>query len=258
MLPLVASAARSPAPGSLAGHVVIVTGATGGLGRASALACARAGAVTVLLGRKVRALEAVYDEIVALPDAEQPAIYPMNLEGATPRDHDELAATLERELGRLDGIIHAAAHFDGLQPLDQQRPEEWMRGQHINVTAPFLLMRSCALLLRAAPAAASVFVLDDLQRMGRSFWGSYGVAKHALAGMMSILHEENEHTNLRIHGLLPAPMRTILRRAAYYGEDTMALPLPDAAAGSAAWLLGPDAAHLRGKVLDLRPATAAQ
>lgn len=257
MLPLVPTGAQSPAPGSLAGHVVIVTGASGGLGRASALACARAGAAVVLLGRKVRALEALYDEVVALPDAAQPAIYPMNLEGATPRDHDELAATVGRELGRLDGVIHAAAHFDGLQPLDQQRPEEWMRAQHINVTAPFLLMRACMALLRDAPSASSVFVLDDMQRMGKSFWGSYGVAKHALAGMMSILHEESEHTSLRIHGLLPAPMRTVLRRAAYYGEDTMALPLPDAAADTAAWLLSTDAAPLRGKVLDLRPAAGA-
>lgn len=254
MLPLVSSAMQVPPPGSLAGHVVIVTGATGGLGRASALACARAGATVVLLGRKVRALEAIYDEIVSLGDTAQPAIYPMNLEGATPRDHDELAATLERELGRLDGIIHAAAHFDGLQPLDQMRPEEWLRTQHINVTAPFLLVRACMALLRAAPSAANVFVLDDVERMARPFWGGYGVAKHALAGMMAILHEENEHASLRIHGLLPAPMRTVLRRAAYYGEDTMALPLPDDAAATAAWLLTTEALPWRGKVLDLRPA----
>ena len=253
MLPLATIDGGEPpaATAALRDRVVLVTGATGGLGRATSLASAAAGATVVLLGRKVRALEALYDEIEK-HGGPQPAVYPMDLAGATPRDYVDLASSIERECGHLDGIVHAAAHFDGLQPFDQQKPEEWARTQQVNVTAPFQLTQACMPLLRDAADAAIVFVLDDPQRTGKAFWGGYGVAKHALAGLASIVHEETERSRVRTHALLPAPMRTVLRRAAYYGEDTLMHPLPDHAAGFAVWLLSPDAAAMRGKTLDLR------
>jgi NAD(P)-dependent dehydrogenase (short-subunit alcohol dehydrogenase family) len=241
----------APAAGSLRDRVVLVTGATGGLGRATSLAAASAGAILVLLGRKVRALEAVYDEIVAL-GAPTPALYPMDLTGATPKDYAELAAAIERELGRLDGLVHAAAQFDTLQPFEQQTPEEWTRTQQVNLTAPFLLTQACLPLLRRADDAAIVFVFDDVARVGKAFWGGYGVAKHALQGLASIVHQETESSSVRTHALLPGPMRTALRRAAYYGENTLEHPDPSFAASGIVCLLGPAASNLRGTVLDLR------
>jgi len=242
----------APQPDTLRERVVLVVGASGGLGRASALAAAQAGASVVLLGRKVRALEKLYDEIVAL-GAPTPAIYPLDLSGATPHDYAELAATLEREFGRLDGIVHAAAHFDGLRPAHDIAAEEWMRVLHVNLTAPFLLTQACLPLLQAARDSSVVFVLDDPQRMRKAYWGGYGAAKHALGGLASILHEESESSPLRVHALLPAPMRTGLRRTAYFGENTVALPSPDASARAIVYLLGADAQPARGRVLDLRP-----
>ena len=109
---------RTPAPDSLRDRVVLLTGAPGGLGRATAIAAAQAGATVILLGRKVRPLEALYDELEAL-GAPTPALYPLDMEGATPGDYADLAATLEREFGRLDGLAHCAAHFNTLQPLTQ-------------------------------------------------------------------------------------------------------------------------------------------
>jgi len=120
------------------------------------------------------------------------------------------------------------------------------------VTAPFQLTQACMSLLRKADDAAIVFVLDDPARMGKAFWGGYGVAKHAVAGLASIVHEETERSRVRTHALLPGPMRTVLRRAAYYGEDTLMHPEPDHAARYAVWLLGADGATMRGKTLDLR------
>ena len=253
MLPLatIEGGSVAAAADGLRDRVVLVTGATGGLGRATSLAAAAAGATVVLLGRKVRALEALYDEIER-QGGRQPAVYPMDLAGATPRDYADLAASIERECGRLDGIVHAAAHFDGLQPFDQQKPEEWTRTQQVNLTAPFQLTQACMTLLREADDAAIVFVLDDPMRMGKAFWGGYGVAKHAVAGLASIVHEETERSRVRTHALLPGPMRTVLRRAAYYGEDTLMHPEPDHAARYAVWLLGADGAAMRGKTLDLR------
>jgi NAD(P)-dependent dehydrogenase (short-subunit alcohol dehydrogenase family) len=240
----------APAADTLRGRVVLVTGATGGLGRPCVLAAAAAGATVVLSGRRVRALETVYDEVERI-GAPTPAIYPMDLLGATPKDHAELAATIERAFGRLDGIVHAAAHFDTLQPFEQQNPEEWARAQHVNVTAPFLLTSACMPLLRAAPDAAIVFVLDDLERVSRAYWGGYGVAKHALRGLASVVHEETDTSRVRTHAVLPGPMRTALRRAAYYGEDTMAQPDPAHAAAAVAALLAAPCG-MRGRILDLR------
>ena len=253
MLPLatIEGGSVAAAADGLRNRVVLVTGATGGLGRATSLAAAAAGATVVLLGRKVRALEALYDEIER-QGGRQPAVYPMDLAGATPRDYADLAASIERECGGLHGIVHAAAHFDGLQPFDQQKPEEWTRTQQVNLTAPFQLTQACMTLLREADDAAIVFVLDDPMRMGKAFWGGYGVAKHAVAGLASIVHEETERSRVRTHALLPGPMRTVLRRAAYYGEDTLMHPEPDHAARYAVWLLGADGAAMRGKTLDLR------
>ena len=239
----------TPQPDGLSGRIVLVTGATGGLGRAAALAATSAGAGVVLLGRKLRAVEKAYDELVAL-GAAKPAIYPLDLAGATPRDYADLADTIERECGRLDGIVHAAAHFDSLQPVADIAPQEWMRALHVNLSAPFLLTQACLPLLRQSADASVVFVLDDPERMGKAFWGGYGVAKHALAGLACILHEETENGPVRVHALLPAPMRTALRRAAYYGENTLALPLPDAAA--VVYLLSAAAMPARGRTLDLR------
>lgn len=247
--------ARLPAnwqapPGYLRERVVLIAGANGGLGRASALACACAGASVVLLGRRIARLEKVYDEIIALK-AAQPALYPLDLAGATPRDYAELAATIEREFGRLDGIVHAAAHFEGLQPASDIEADNWLRGMHVNVSAPFLLTQACLPLLREAKQAGVVFVLDDPARMGRAYWGVYGVAKQALAGLVTILRDEWESTPVRAHALLPAPMRTSLRAAAYLGENALDVPLPDAAANAVAYLLGDAGAEVPA-MLDLR------
>ena len=253
MLPLVRVADAVPDANALQGRVVIVSGANGGLGRGAALACARAGATVVLAGRKVRALEALYDEIEAL-GASQAAIYPIDFAGATPDDYEALAESIKQQCGRLDGIVHAAVQFDGLRPVEQVKPPDWVRTLHVDLGAPFLLTQACMPLLRAAQDSAVVFVLDDPARVGKAYWGAYGVAKFALAGLASILHEETENGPLRVHALLPAPMRTALRRMAYFGEDTLQHATPDEAGNAVAFLLGAGAAGLRGKTLDLRPA----
>ncbi len=235
----------------LKNRVVLVTGAAGGLGRAAALAIARAGATPVLLGRKVRTLEKLHDEVAAL-GAAQPAIHLLDLEGASPRDYEEMAEAIEREFGRLDGIVNAAAHFAGLQPAAAMEPLDWLRTLHVNLSAPFLLLQACQPLLGKAGDASVVFVLDDLDRVGRAHWGAYGVAKHALAGLVSILHQETESGPMRVHALLPPPLRTALRRTAYFGEDSLQLPLPEAVADAVVYLLSVEGASARGKVLDLR------
>ena len=197
----------------LAGRVVLVTGANGGLGSAAAQASASAGATVVLLGRKVAKLNRVYDAIAA--NGPEPLLYPLDLEGASADDYAELASRIEAELGRLDGLLHCAADFAGLTPLLQTDPAAFARAVHVNLTAPWWLTQALLPLLSRAPDAAVVFTVDDPERVGRAYWGGYGVAHHGLAGLVSTLHAELANSTVRVAGLRPGPMRTPLRARAY-------------------------------------------
>ncbi|WP_233841117.1 SDR family NAD(P)-dependent oxidoreductase [Dyella sp. 2HG41-7] len=243
----------SPAGNALAGRVVLVTGAYGGLGSAVVRAAARAGATVVMTGKRKRQLEKLYDAMISegLPE---PVIHPLDMEAATPSDYEALAEGLQRDLGRLDGIVHAAASFAGLMPMSMHKPDAWLRALHVNVSAPFALTQACLPLLTAAPDSAAIFVLDNPDLVMRAHWGAYGVSKAALERFVAILHDEHDTGAFRVHALLPAPMRTTLRRTAYFGEDTMQQPLPDATADAAVYLLSDEAAAMRGGVLDLRVA----
>lgn len=252
MMPLACADNLQPGVNALAGRVVLVTGAYGGLGRACALSCARAGATVVLAGRKVAALEALYDEIEQA-EVASPAIYPINLEGAAPQDYQAMVVALRIQCGRLDGVVHAAAHFDGLRPVAQIQPIDWLKHQQVGLNSPFLLTQACMSLLGEREDAAVVFVHEDPARTSKAYWGGYGVAKAGLAALASLFHEESESGPVRIHGLLPAPMRTALRRMAYFGENALDRELPERAGEAAAFLLTAQALAWRGKVLDLRP-----
>jgi len=245
-----------PGEQHLAGRVIVVTGAYGGLGSAVARAAARAGATVIITGKRKRQLEQLYDAMLAESLAE-PIIHPLDMEVATPRDYTAMAEGIERDFGRLDGIVHAATSFAGLTPLAMHKPDDWLRALHVNVSAPFALTQACMPLLQQAPDSAAVFVLDNPDLLVRAHWGAYGVSKAALERFVEILHQETDTSPLRVHALLPAPMRTAVRRQAYFGEDTNIHPLPDATAIAAVYLLSADGAPARGKILDLRPELSA-
>jgi NAD(P)-dependent dehydrogenase (short-subunit alcohol dehydrogenase family) len=236
---------------TLRDRVVLVTGACGGLGGAVARAAARAGATVVITDKRKRQLEQLYDAMLA-EGLSEPVIHPLDMEVATPREYEALAEGLERDFGRLDGIVHAAASFAGLTPIAMHKPDDWLRALHVNVSAPFALTQACMPLLLQAPDSAAVFVIDDPDLLQRAHWGGYGVSKAALERFVAILHQETDSGPLRTHALLPAPMRTQLRRLAYFGEDTMQRPLPDDAAAAAVYLLSAQGAVARGAILDLR------
>lgn len=201
---------------ALDGRVVLVAGAHGGLGAAASVACARAGATVVLLGRKVARLNRVYDAVAA--EGAEPLLYPLDLEGASADDYTELASRIESELGRLDGVLHCAAEFRGLTPLVHTDPAAFARAIHVNLTARWWLSQACLPLLMKAPDAALVFVVDALERTGGAYWGGYGVAQHGLAGLVGMLHAELANSPVRVAGLEPGPMRTPLRSRAFVDE----------------------------------------
>jgi NAD(P)-dependent dehydrogenase (short-subunit alcohol dehydrogenase family) len=245
-----ASQLPPPAADALAGRTILITGAHGALGEASARACAAAGAVVVLLGRRVPKLTRLYDALIAA-GAASPALYPLDLEGAGPDDYAQLAEAIERDCGGLDGVLHCAAEFKGLASIENSDPIDLLRALHVNLAAPLLLTRACLPLLRRRADAAVVFVLDDPARCSNAFWGGYGVAKRGLAGLLEILHAETEGSPIRVHGLQPGPMRTPLRARAWFAENPGEVTEAARYAPVCVHLLSAAGVAERGRVLEL-------
>jgi NAD(P)-dependent dehydrogenase (short-subunit alcohol dehydrogenase family) len=236
---------------ALRDRVILVTGAYGGLGEAAAKACARAGATVVLLGRKVPKLSRTYDTVKAL--GSLPALYPLDLAGADPADYEAMADTIAADLGGLHGVLHCAAEFTGLRPLEATPPEDFVRNLHVNLTAPWLLTQACLPLLRKAADSAVVFVTDDLARVNRAYWGTYGVAKAGLVGLMRILHDETDAGSVRVSALQPGPMRSNIRSRAYVEEAASRVPAPDRYANACVHLLSAAGIERRGQVVSVDP-----
>lgn len=241
----------APAADALAGRTVLVTGANGALGEAAARACAAAGARLVLLGRRVPKLNRLCDAIEA-SGAIAPQVYPLDLEGAGPDDYAQLADALQSECGGLDGVLHCAAEFKGLASIENGDPLDLLRALHVNLAAPLLLTRACLPLLRQRADAAVVFVLDDPARVGKAFWGGYGIAQHGLIGAISVLHDETEASPVRVHGLRPGPMRSALRAKAYFAENPGDVAEATAYAPACVQLLAAAGAGQRGRIVELR------
>lgn len=231
-------------------RVILVTGAHGGLGSAASRACARAGATVVLLGRRVPKLNRLHDAIAA--EASAPLLYPLDLEGATADDYAVLAGRIEGELGHLDGLLHCAAEFRGLTPLEHTDPANFARALHVNLTAPWWLTQACLPLLKQAGDSAVVFALDDLSRVANAFWGGYGVAQHGLAALLRMLARELANTPVRVSALQPGPMRTGLRAKAYVDDADRDARDPAAYAPACVELLSAAGAPHRGRILEVR------
>jgi len=236
-------------PELLASRVILVTGAGSGIGRAVSLAFARHGATVVLLGRTVRKLEAVYDEIVA-EGGPEPAIYPMDLLGAAAAHHQELGFKLDAEFGRLDGLLHNAGLLGALSPIEHYEGETWANVVQVNLNAAFLLTRACLPLLRHAPDASLVFTSSSVGRRGRAYWGAYAASKFAVEGLMQVLADELANTSVRANSLNPGRVRTAMRAAAYPGEDPSSVPAPEDIVSAYLFLMGPDSRGVTGRALD--------
>ncbi len=233
----------------LANRVILVTGAGDGIGRAAAHAFASHGATVILLGKTVPKLEETYDQLTKA-GSSTPAIIPLDLQGASEEHYRDLAATIEAEFGRLDGILHNAGLLGTLSPFEFIDSNEWEKLLKVNVTAPMLLTKALLPLLRRSADAAVVFTSSGVGRKGRAFWNGYAVSKFAVEGLMQVLADELEDSPVRVAAINPGATRTSMRAAAYPAEDSSTLPTPDALMPAYLFVMGPDGRAAHGQSID--------
>lgn len=238
--------AYAPAPDRLAGRVILVTGASDGIGRAVALALAAHGATVALHGRSLKKLEKVYDTIVAAGHPK-PALLPLDLEKAVAQDYDALVTGLEQEFGRLDGLLHNASLLVTRSPIEHYDVPTWCRVLHVNLTAAFVLTQVCLPLLQRSADASIVFTTSGVGQRGRAYWGAYAVSKFGTEGLAQVLaHEFEGNPKIRVNLINPGAVRTGIRALAYPAEDTTRLVTADQIVAPYLWLLGPDSAGISG------------
>lgn len=237
-------------PDLLAGRIIMVTGAGRGIGEAAAKAYAAHGATVLLLGKNEDNLNRVYDDIEAA-GYPRPAVIPFNLETALPHQYDELAAMIEREFGRLDGLLHNAAIVGPRTPLEQLSGDNFMRVMQVNVNAMFMLTSTLLPLLRLSADASIIFTSSSVGRKGRAYWGAYAVSKFATEGLMQVLADELDGTaSIRANSVNPGATRTDMRAKAYPGENPLVNPLPQDIMPVYLYLMGPDSAGINGQALN--------
>jgi NAD(P)-dependent dehydrogenase (short-subunit alcohol dehydrogenase family) len=210
-------------PPPLADRIVLVTGASRGIGRATALALARAGAHVVAVARTVGGLEELDDAIRAIGGAA--TLVPLDVKD-TP-GIARLAAALSARYGRLDVLVGNAGILGPLSPLDHVEPKAWDEALAVNVTANWHLIRALDPLLKRASAGRVVFVTSGIVARPRAYWGPYAISKAALEALARTYAAETASTAIRVNLFNPGATRTRMRASAMPGEDPAALKTPE-------------------------------
>ena len=231
-------------------RIILVTGASDGIGRALAVHAAGLGAQLILHGRNVRKLEKVYDEIESLKSAPRPSIAVMDLASADANSYKTLVESLSEEFGRLDGLVHNAGILGERYSIEQYDAALWQEVMHVNVTAAFALTQVCLPMLKVAPDPSVLFTSSGVGKTGKAFWGAYAVSKFATEGLSQVLASEHDPKILRVNCVNPGATRTAMRLAAYPAEDRGKLKRPEDILATYIYLLGPDSKGVSGESLD--------
>ncbi|WP_304176962.1 SDR family NAD(P)-dependent oxidoreductase [Phenylobacterium aquaticum] len=207
----------------LDGQIALVTGATRGIGRASALALAAAGAQIIATARTQGALEALDDEIKALT-GRSATLVPLDLTHGS--GIDQLGYAIHQRHGHLDLLVHAGAILGGLTPIAHIDTGVWDKIVATNLTSVYRLIRSTEPLLKAAPKGRALFLTTGRVERPKAFWGAYGATKAAMEHLVRTWADEIENTPVRAALIDPGAMRTGMRAEAMPGEDPLTLPEP--------------------------------
>jgi len=236
--------------GELKDKVILVTGANRGFGLAISMDLSKAGATVIMLGRDLGSLEYAYDAVV---DAgyKEPILYPLDLEGATPENYQELQDNVLEKFDKLDGLIHNAAILGAQMPIEQYDIKLWYSTLQINLSAPFMLTQFLIPALVKSEDARILFLSSSVGREARAYWGAYSVSKFGIEGFAKTLSEELEKTNITVNTVNPGKLRTEMRRTAYPAEDSSTVPMPEEKSAAIVYLLSNLSPKMNGEQLTI-------
>ena len=218
--------AFTPDPQCLANKTILITGAADGIGKAVSIAAAKHGATVILLDKKTRHLEKVYDSINQQGFAE-PVMLPFDLLETNPQATDIILDGIMADFGHLDGLLHNAAELGSPSPMDQYDLEYWQKVMLVNLQAPYFLTRGLLPALKESKQAQLIFTSAQCGRQPGAYWGAYGVAYGGLEAQMKIWAEELENpTNIIVNSIDPGAVRTSLRRRSHPGESQDSIVAP--------------------------------
>ena len=236
-------------PHCLQDHVILITGAGKGIGRSLAIAAAKHGATTILVGKSLKNLESVYDEITSNGYPE-PALHPTNLVMLDPKGANELVDNITQMFGRLDALVHNAGITGPLAPLELLSPQKWLEVIQLNLNVPFLLSQAMLPLLKKSKQASILFTTAHEAYQAKAYWGPYCASKHGVAALAKTLHEELENnTDIRVNCINPGIVRTSLRMSAFPAVDPVNFTDPDDLMPHYIHLLSPAAKAIRGQLI---------
>ena len=220
---------------TMEGRIALVTGASRGIGRASAIALAKAGAHVILTARTVGGLEETDDEIQKAGGTA--TLVPMNLRDSDAIDR--MGASIYQRWGKLDAFLGNAGVLGALTPLAHLEPKIFQEVMEVNVIANWRLIRSLDPLLRLSDAGRVLFVTSGAAKKHTAYWGAYSASKAALESLVLTYAVECETSNIKVNLINPGPIRTAMRKKAMPGEDPNMLPVPDDMAPKIVEMLSP-------------------
>ena len=233
---------------SLNNKTILVTGAGAGIGKEAALTYAKLGATVILLGKTVKKLESVYDEIVSL-GLPEPAIVPLDLKGASKQNYIDMSATIASQFGKLDGALLNASMLGELTPFTQIHEQIFNDVMKVNVSAQYLLAQALIPTLQLADNASLVFTSSGVGNKGRAYWGAYSISKFATEGMMQVIADEYEGSSLRTNAINPGATNTSMRASAYPAEDKESLATPSDIMSLYVYLMSDDSVEVNGQTI---------
>ena len=202
---------------SLKDRVYLVTGSTGGLGRATSLALAKQGATVILSGRNEKKLDQLYDQIETA-GYPTPAILPFDLEQQDDEIYTQLIHSIYNEFKQLNGLVNAACQLGIVGPIASQKASEWQKVMQVNMNAAAMLSKACLPLLQQMPSSSIAFISDSSARNNKAYWGAYGTSKVALESFASILADELESSTVNCNVFVPGPSRLPIRKKTHPAE----------------------------------------
>jgi len=241
-----------PQKNLLQNRIILVTGASDGIGREAALTYAEYGASVILIGRNEEKLKGVAQEIEAAGGTSA-RWYTLDLLTCTPATCQELAQRISTHYPRLDGVLHNAGLLGEVRPMDEQDPEIWQQVMQVNINGTFFLTQALLPLLLNSDSGSLVFTSSSVGREGRANWGAYAVSKFATEGMMQVLAEEYQSRHLRVNCINPGGTRTKMRASAFPTEDPQKLKTPADIMPLYLWLMGDDSCRKTGMTFDAQP-----